>query len=266
MARTRSIKPGFFDNELLGCLPPLTRLLFIGLWTQADRAGRLEDRPARLKKNILGYDDVTVSDVDGMLEELAKNDFIIRYNVAGEGYIQIVTFVKHQNPHIKEKPSDIPPPDGFVEQQPEPRQGRRKAAEEEPDEQPEPQPEEDEGQADEQPATKGTLEKRFDLFWAAYPKKKSRQDAWKAFKALKPNEDLFARIMEAIAKQRTSYNWNKEGGQFIPYPASWLRAGGWDDKEEIEIGNDSGDHPAGHTGRGLQTPSASIDGFKPAGE
>lgn len=66
MARTRSIKPSFFDNELLGGLSPLTRLLFIGLWGQADRAGRLEDRPLRLKKNILGYDDVTVADVDNI--------------------------------------------------------------------------------------------------------------------------------------------------------------------------------------------------------
>lgn len=113
MARTRSIKPSFFDNELLGGLSPLTRLLFIGLWGQADRAGRLEDRPLRLKKNILGYDDVTVADVDDMLEALNINGFIIRYQVGEKRYIQVTKFEKHQNPHIKEKPSEIPPPPGF---------------------------------------------------------------------------------------------------------------------------------------------------------
>ena len=113
MARTRSIKPSFFDNELLGGLSPLTRLLFIGLWGQADRAGRLEDRPLRLKKNILGYDDVTVADVDDMLESLNKNGFIIRYQVEDRRYIQVTKFEKHQNPHIKEKPSEIPPPPGL---------------------------------------------------------------------------------------------------------------------------------------------------------
>lgn len=113
MARTRSIKPSFFDNELLGGLSPLTRLLFIGLWGQADRAGRLEDRPLRLKKNILGYDDVTVADVDNMLESLNKNGFIIRYQVEDRCYIQVTKFEKHQNPHIKEKPSEIPPPPGL---------------------------------------------------------------------------------------------------------------------------------------------------------
>lgn len=95
MARTRSIKPSFFDNELLGGLSPLTRLLFIGLWGQADRAGRLEDRPLRLKKNILGYDDVTVADVDNMLESLNINGFIIRYQVEDRHYIQVTKFEKH---------------------------------------------------------------------------------------------------------------------------------------------------------------------------
>lgn len=113
MARTRSIKPGFFDNELLGCLPPLTRLLFIGLWCQADREGRLEDRPRKLKKTILGYDDVSTDDVDAMLEALDRNGFIIRYKAEDMDYIQVINFVKHQNPHMKEKASEIPPPPGY---------------------------------------------------------------------------------------------------------------------------------------------------------
>jgi len=109
MARTRSIKPGFFDNDILGNLPPIIRLLFIGLWCIADREGRLEDRPGRIKKTLLGYDDVDMSEVNEMLTALHNTGFIYRYNVRGEEYIQIVNFSKHQNPHIKEKPSEIPP-------------------------------------------------------------------------------------------------------------------------------------------------------------
>jgi len=45
MARTRSIKPAFFANEHLAELSAGTRLLFIGLWTIADKNGKLEDRP-----------------------------------------------------------------------------------------------------------------------------------------------------------------------------------------------------------------------------
>lgn len=110
MARTRSIKPGFFDNDILGDLPPLTRLLFIGLWCLADREGRLEDRPRKIKKAILGYDDVDADGVSDMLQSLHDAGFIIRYQIDGEHYIQVVNFVKHQNPHMKEKASEIPPP------------------------------------------------------------------------------------------------------------------------------------------------------------
>ena len=45
MARARNIKPGFFRNADLVEMPIEARLLFIGLWTLADRSGRLEDRP-----------------------------------------------------------------------------------------------------------------------------------------------------------------------------------------------------------------------------
>lgn len=106
MARARNIKPGFFLNDLLAEIEPLGRLLFAGLWTIADREGRLEDRPKKIKAAVLPYDDC---DVDHLLDELSKRDFIIRYEVNGEKYIQIVKWEKHQNPHYKEVKSEIPP-------------------------------------------------------------------------------------------------------------------------------------------------------------
>lgn len=105
--RARAIKPGFWDNELLAECDPFARLLFIGLWNLADRAGRLEDRPARIKKTILGYDAV---DVVPLLEQLAERGFIQRYEVDGRAFIQVINFAKHQNPHVKEPESTIPAP------------------------------------------------------------------------------------------------------------------------------------------------------------
>ena len=106
--RARNIKPGFFANEYLAELDPHARLLFIGLWTLADRCGRLEDRPKRIKAEVLPYEDV---DVDALLNALANSPqrFIARYCVAGEAYIQITNFAKHQNPHKNETASSIPP-------------------------------------------------------------------------------------------------------------------------------------------------------------
>ena len=103
--RSRNIKPGFFKNDTLAELDFAGRLLFIGLWGIADREGRLEDRPKKIKAEVFPYDEVNV---DGFLGELARLGFILRYEVAGERYIQIVHFDKHQNPHPREAASTIP--------------------------------------------------------------------------------------------------------------------------------------------------------------
>lgn len=108
MARSRNIKPGFFTNEELVEIDPLGRLLFIGLWTIADREGRLEDRPKKIKMSLLPCDNC---DVDSLLQELADHEFLLRYEVNGKKYIQIINFVKHQNPHVKETESTIPAPE-----------------------------------------------------------------------------------------------------------------------------------------------------------
>lgn len=108
MARSRNIKPGFFTNDGLAELPALTRLLFIGLWTIADRSGRLEDRPKRIKAEVMPYDSCNI---ESMLKALHDGGFILRYDANGTPAIQIITWDKHQNPHIKEQLSVIPAPD-----------------------------------------------------------------------------------------------------------------------------------------------------------
>lgn len=109
MARARNLKPGFFRNEFLADLPPLTRLFFQGLWCEADRRGILEDRPKRLKGAILPYDN---ADPEKMLADLQDGGFIKRYECDGVRCIHILTFEVHQNPHYKEEPSELPaPPD-----------------------------------------------------------------------------------------------------------------------------------------------------------
>jgi hypothetical protein len=112
MSRARNIKPGFFKNDELGDCSIYARVLFIGLWCEADREGRLEDRPKRIKANILPYDDC---DVDDLLNQLAERKFILRYQANGRNYIQVVNFTKHQQPHYKEVASEIPPPPGHAD-------------------------------------------------------------------------------------------------------------------------------------------------------
>jgi len=104
MPRARNIKPAFFKNELLVELPIEARLLFIGLWTLADREGRLENRPKRIKMEIYPADDYDIAE---LLLSLQNKGFIYIY---GE-YIQVINFTKHQSPHVKEAASIIPAPD-----------------------------------------------------------------------------------------------------------------------------------------------------------
>lgn len=108
MARARNLKPQFFTDDKLAELPPLARILFAGLWCIADRAGRLEDRPKRIKAEVLPYDNVNV---DRFLTALADAGFIVRYAVGEARYIEVRRFSRHQNPHVKEPPSTIPAPD-----------------------------------------------------------------------------------------------------------------------------------------------------------
>lgn len=107
MPRARNIKPGFFKNEALAECDIQARLLFIGLWTLADREGRLEERPKRIKAEIYPYDDDI--DIVNMLDQLQKRGFIYRYKAGGMNIIQIKNFLKHQNPHYKERESELPP-------------------------------------------------------------------------------------------------------------------------------------------------------------
>ena len=111
MARTRYLKQDFFQDEDLCELSPFHRLCYAGLWTEADKAGRLEDRPKRLKARIFPYDAV---DMEDLLTGLARGGFIVRYIADGKTYIAIKdhAWQKHQRPRNDEPDSVIPPADG----------------------------------------------------------------------------------------------------------------------------------------------------------
>ena len=122
--RSRDLKPGFFLNEVLASLPPHARILFQGLWCCADREGRLEDRPLRIKAEVFPYENV--DNIDELLSALEANDFIARYQVNGQRYIQIVAFAAHQHPHPREAPSVIPPMESRKKARPRQRLGNAK--------------------------------------------------------------------------------------------------------------------------------------------
>ena len=73
-------------------------------------------------------------------------------------------------------------------------------------------------------------EKRFEEFWAAYPKKNGKQAAFKSWQRIKPTSELHNKIMEAVTTAKQTEQWQRENGRYIPNPTTWLNQGRWDDE------------------------------------
>jgi len=254
MSRARNIKPGFFKNDRLAECDPLARILFAALWCEADREGRLEDRPKRIKAECLPYDD---ADVDALLEQLARAGFIARYCIGEARYIAVLNFAKHQNPHVKEAASIIPAPDGTglagagTGQAPDEHSASTGRAQckhsastvQAPDENgtspadslllipdsknPPPTPRKRGAGVGSASRLKVVqADDRFAEFWQAYPRKVAKPAAEKAWRKVAAEADA---IMAGLGRAVGSEQWRKDGGQFIPHPATWLNGRRWED-------------------------------------
>lgn len=248
MARSRNIKPGFYANEDLAECSIWARFIFPGLWMMADREGRLEYRPKKIKGELLRYDSV---EAEPLLIELERFGFIMIYESQGAKYIQIIKFRDHQNPHYKEAPSTIPAPDGWADSLGMDAQSS--------DDEPGADCSMIDGEARGLPEADGSIEggstglipdsgflipdslqkprssrddlaEPFRLFWQGYPRKVSKTEAEKAYRKLKPDAALQATLLAAVALQAKSQEWTKDGGQFVPHAATWLNQRRWEDQ------------------------------------
>lgn len=70
-------------------------------------------------------------------------------------------------------------------------------------------------------------------FWQAYPRKVGKPVALKAYRKLNPSCSLHAEMMEALEKQKASVQWQKDGGQYIPHPSTWLNQRRWEDEQPV---------------------------------
>lgn len=246
--RARTVKPDFFLNEDLAELGPHAMLLFAGLWCAADREGRLEDRPAKLKVQVLPYFDC---DTDELLTTLEQAGFIQRYGFDNRKYLQIINFSRHQKPHPKEPESTIPAAPKTARSG----AGRTKtrsgsdpvAAGSDPHQiQPdlgvqakegiEGKEDPDRKRSDLDPENDRLLD-RFDHFWKTYPRHCAKEDARRAWLKLRPSADLLVQIIEAVTKRRTEGDWAGKDLDKLPYPATYLNGKRWNDEFVPASGN-----------------------------
>lgn len=80
----------------------------------------------------------------------------------------------------------------------------------------------------------------FDEFWSAYPKKKAKEAARKAWVKLKPDETLGKAIIQAVIESAKTKDWLKENGKYIPYPATYLNGKRWEDERNESNGQNTG--------------------------
>lgn len=107
MARIRTLKPEFFTSEDIVSLSPLTRLLYIAIWCEADREGRFVWKPITFKLRYFPGDDC---DILGMCDALVTRGLLVRYASADVEYAYIPTFHSHQHINPREAESQLPEP------------------------------------------------------------------------------------------------------------------------------------------------------------
>ncbi len=108
MARIRTIKPEFFTSEDIVALSAWARLLYVALWCEADKEGRLLWKPKTFKMRYFPADSI---DIETVCEELLESNLVSLY---GDGLAHIPTFRQHQHVNPREKESKLPAPDASV--------------------------------------------------------------------------------------------------------------------------------------------------------
>lgn len=83
----------------------------------------------------------------------------------------------------------------------------------------------------------------FEVFWTAYPNKKGKQEARKAFDKTTVSVDV---LVTAITSQKSSRQWTEDNGRYIPYPATWLNQGRWEDETEVRKTTNYDDYSGGY--------------------
>ena len=229
MARIRTIKPEFFTSEDIVALSPMARLLYIALWCEADREGRLAWKPKTFKMRYLPADNCDVAD---LCQELTAGGLVKLY---GDGFAYIPSFGKHQHLNPREASSTLPDPDASATRAPRVEHATVTVKTRDSDAQGgwEGKGREVNLSSPDEPAMDVVkFPQGFETFWSAYPKKVGKDAAAKAYARRKVGRALLDAMLAAVDRQRTGPDWTKDGGQYIPNPATWLNEGRWMDEDD----------------------------------
>jgi 2'-5' RNA ligase len=92
----------------------------------------------------------------------------------------------------------------------------------------------------------------FQEFWNVWPKRCAKADARKAWAQTKDIRPELTNLLNAVKAACKTEAWMKDGGKYIPHPATWLRGERWDDELEVKLPNVHNDKPWHETATGIE--------------
>lgn len=220
----RIIKDSITKSEKISELTDFQFRLWVHLITYVDDYGRGDARPAIIRGACFPLRDrMTNKDIEKGLADLAGAGCVGLYKVDGKPYLYFPNWEKHQR--VRQKVSKCPAPEDCDEELQDAANGG-----ELPQDAARIQSRIQNPESESRIQNPNTREARgagFEEFWKAYPRKEGKQKARQAFeKVTVPLETL----LQAVERQKTSAQWTKDGGQFIPHPATWLNGKRWEDQ------------------------------------
>jgi hypothetical protein len=232
--RIRTIKPEFWRSDDITALAREDRLLFIGLWSYVDDNGVGVDDFRAIAADLFALEDDQKEIRDFVREGLATLSralLIDRYEVDGRKYIHICSWKKHQRvdrpnkvrypgpPEDREPPtSDSKGPSG---------ESREDVASDSRD-----SPRLEQRNRGITTTAAADADAMFDEWWSLYPRKVKKEDARKAWRAVLRKKVSPDHLIDAIRRHVAMWRNTNQDPTYIPYPATWLRKGSYDDELE----------------------------------
>lgn len=207
--RKRMISPSIWEDPAFNKLTIPARLLFIGMFSNADDEGFLRGDVGSLKRLVFGFD-MMLPDLDKWVEEVMQMKNLHFYEVDGEKYCHFIKWQEYQKLR-GDRIIESSYPKCVICQA-------------------------TDGQL---PAkVKGSKVKEskesnvlfFEKFWNEYPRHENKKKALDSFTRIKVDEQLLEKMLATLKEQKQSDQWLAGGGKFIPHPTTWLNQERWNDE------------------------------------
>ena len=226
----RIIKESIARSEKISALTDFQFRLWIHLITYVDDYGRGDARPAIIRGACFPLRDrVSNKDIEAGICGLADIGCVSLYNVDGRPYLCLPGWDEHQR--VRQKVSKYPSPedaDPVCQSAASGGKLPQSAARIQ-----NPNPESRIQNPNPESIHARDREKEFNLFWAEYPRKEGKKKARDAYDKVDAPLDG---LLEALNQHKRSAQWTKDGGQFIPNPATWLNGKRWEDTMVMDNG------------------------------